>query len=413
MSERVAPAVELVGVDKHYRIYKQRYRSLKEVIFHRSFGEWEDRWALHGLDLSIERGQTLGIIGSNGAGKSTTLKLMGRILQPDRGEVRTRGRVAGLLELGAGFQLDYTGRENIFLNASLLGLNRTEIKRRFDDIVGFAEMEEYIDDPLRTYSSGRHMRLGFAVAVNVDPEIMLVDEVFAVGDESFQVKCLEWMDSFKTAGGTIVMVSHQLEAVRQLCSQVAWIDHGNLRRLGEPQAVCDAYVDWVREGMGQGAGLHVVEDDPHRPPLELGPVRLLDGGGEPTAELSSGSSLTVEIPYRLNRPVAEPVFSVAIHRNDGLHVYGVSTAEAGVSAPELQPGGLVKLTFPRLSLLSGTYRVSVVIHGVRRHNAMPLDSHWQRYTFRVVSAATEEGLVRLDHEWTFGQSQARLGEAGA
>jgi ABC-type polysaccharide/polyol phosphate transport system ATPase subunit len=400
-------------VDKRYRVYRQRYRSLKEVLFHRSFGEWEDRWALRGLDLDVAPGETLGIIGANGAGKSTTLKLTARILVPDSGTVRTQGRVAGLLELGAGFQPEYTGRENVYLNASLLGLTRTEIRQRFDDIVGFAELEAYIDDPVRTYSSGRYMRLGFAVAVNVDPEVMLVDEVFAVGDEAFQRKCLDWMDGFKAAGGTIVMVSHQLSSVRDMCTQVAWIDQGRLRELGEPNAVCDAYVDWVREGMGQGAGLHVVEEDAHRPAIDLGAVRLLDGRGQPAVELSPASSLTIEIPYRLHRQVAQPMFGVAIHRNDGLYVYGVNTSETGVELPPLGRKGVVSVRFPQLGLLGGTYRVTVSAFGSRRNNPAPLDSHWQRYTFRVVSHEIDEGLVRLGHEWTFVSPASRLDEAGA
>lgn len=400
-------AIELVGVDKRYRIYRQRYRSLKEVLFHRSFGEWEDRWALRGVDLSVEPGHTLGLIGSNGAGKSTTLKLMARILQPDRGVVRTRGRVAGLLELGAGFQHEYTGRENVFLNASLLGLNRAEIKQRFDDIVAFAELEEYIDDPVRTYSSGRYMRLGFAIAVNVEPEVLLVDEIFAVGDESFQRKCLDWMDGFKARGGTIVMVSHQLPAVRDMCTHAAWVDAGHIREEGDPDEVCDAYVDWVREGMGEAPGLHVVSDEPQGPPIELGEVRLLAGNGRPAATIRPGESLTVEIPYRVNRNVGDPTFGVAIHRNDGLYVFGTNTVANDLEMPALGRSGTIRLHYPEVNLLAGTYQVSVSVFASRRTSATALDSHWQRYSFRVLSKGIEAGIVRLNHHWEFAVDPAQ------
>ncbi|MGH7866291.1 MAG: ABC transporter ATP-binding protein [Candidatus Dormibacteraceae bacterium] len=241
----MAGTIVLDEVHKRYRIYKERYRSLKEIVIHRRLGEWEDRWVLRGISLTVPQGTTLGLIGPNGAGKSTALKLMAKILTPDRGEVHINGRLSALIELGAGFQMEYTGRENIYLNASLLGLSRAETKAKFDDIVAFAELEDFIDVPVRTYSSGMYMRLGFSVAIHVDPEVLLIDEILAVGDESFQRKCFGWLRSFQNRGGTIVMVSHSMSMMQELCSQVAWIEQGDLRQLGKPREVIEAYLEQV------------------------------------------------------------------------------------------------------------------------------------------------------------------------
>ena len=241
----MAPAVQFEGVHKRYRVYRERYRSLKEVLFHRRFGEWEDRWVLRDVDLEIEEGATFGLIGPNGAGKSTALKMISRILVPDRGRVISHGKVAGLLELGAGFQPEYTGRENIYLNASLLGLNRRQVEERYDAIVEFSELGDHIEDQLRTYSSGQAMRLGFSVAIHVDARILLVDETLAVGDESFQRKCFEWLRQFSHQGGTIILVSHSLTAVQDLCSEVAWIDDGRVEKVGDPGEVINAYLERV------------------------------------------------------------------------------------------------------------------------------------------------------------------------
>ncbi|HEX6548833.1 MAG TPA: ABC transporter ATP-binding protein [Candidatus Dormibacteraeota bacterium] len=407
----MAAAVALRQVHKRYRVYRERYRSLKEILMHRRLGEWEDHWVLRGIDLDIERGEMLGIIGANGAGKSTTLKLISRILVPDRGQIEVAGRVSGLLELGAGFQPEYTGRENVFLNASLLGLTRGQIADRLPAIVAFAELEDAIDTPLRTYSSGMYMRLGFSVAVHSSPEILVVDEVLAVGDEAFQHKCLDWIEGFRRQGGTIVLVSHDLGTVRQMCDRVAWIEGGRLRQVGTAADVVDAYVDSVREEESRTEPDAASGTD--RPAIELGHVRLLDRAGHAVDSIEAGADLTVEIPYRVHRTVTEPVFGVAIHRGDGLYVYGTNTSVDGVGLGRLAGQGALRLSFPALDLLSGTYRVTVSILGSARPGAPVVDSHYQRYTFRARSAKGDQGLVRLDHEWEVGQpAKERKAAAG-
>jgi ABC-type polysaccharide/polyol phosphate transport system ATPase subunit len=394
-------AIDLIGVHKRYRIYHERYRSLKEIVMHRRFGDWEDRWALTDVSLQIDHGETFGLIGPNGAGKSTALKLMAKIFDPDRGQIRIRGRLSGLLELAAGFQPEYTGRENIYLNASLLGLSKRDIDARFDSIVGFSELEKYIDSPVRTYSSGMYMRLGFAVAINVEPEIMVVDEILAVGDEAFQVKCYEWLEQFQRQGGTVVFVSHNLGQVRSVCSRVAWIMDGRVQYLGGADDAVDRYLAHVRDGSPSDAHLTVVagRDDAKRPAVELANVILRDRHGNPATDIESGDPLSLEIAYRVNRRVETPSFVIGLHRSDDVYVYGTSTLADGFQLGPLERDGRIRFTFSGLELIKGVYRISVAIYGQKGRGERAIDSHLQRHSFRVVSDKEDEGVTRLDHAW--------------
>lgn len=394
-------AVQLVGVHKRYRIYQERYRSLKEIVVHRRFGEWEDRWALTDVSMQIEHGHTFGLIGPNGAGKSTALKLMARIFDPDRGQVRIHGRLSGLLELAAGFQPEYTGRENIYLNASLLGLSKRDIDSRFDRIVDFSELEKYIDAPVRTYSSGMYMRLGFAVAINVEPEIMVVDEILAVGDEAFQLKCYGWLDRFQSQGGTVVLVSHNLPQIRSVCSRVAWISDGRIQYEGGADEAVDRYLAQVRDGAVADSHLSVSPDEERsrRVAVELTHVILRDRHGNPASDLTYGDSLIVDIAYRVNRRVDTPVFVIGLHRSDDVYVYGTSTLADGFPVPPLTRNGRIQFTFSRLNLLKGVYRISVGIFKDRGAGERAIDSHIQRHTFRIMSEHDDEGVTRLDHDW--------------
>src|SRR3984893_18504570 len=221
-------AIEIDGLGKRFRLLHERYSSLKERMIHLGKIPYEDLWALKDVNLEIYQGETIGLLGHNGSGKSTLLKCIAGILRPTEGEIRTVGRMAALLELGAGFHPELSGRENVFLNASLLGLGRREVERKFDEIVAFAELEEHIDQQVKYYSSGMYVRLGFAVAVNTDPDILLVDEVLAVGDELFQRKCLDKIREFQREGRTIIFVTHTADLVRQICDRAAVLDHGEM-----------------------------------------------------------------------------------------------------------------------------------------------------------------------------------------
>jgi ABC-type polysaccharide/polyol phosphate transport system ATPase subunit len=392
------PAISLERVHKRYRVYRERYRSLKEIAVHRRLGVWEDRWALRDVSLEVQPGSTLGLVGPNGAGKSTALKLMARILTPDQGRVRVNGRLSALIELGAGFQPEYTGRENVYLNASLLGFTRQEITAKFDEIVQFAELEDHIDAPLRTYSSGMYMRLGFSVAIHVEPEILLVDEILAVGDAAFQRKCTDWLDGFQRRGGTIVTVSHDLGAVREICSEAAWIEHGRLVRLGPPAEVIAAYLEEVR-------GHRVDAEEARRavqgelPDIELTKVCILDGNGQPAQTFKRHDGVVVEISYRCHRPVETPVFAVSLHRDDGVHVHGTNTHLDGFSLAPIDCDGKITFLYRSLPVQGGTYLVTVGVFGSTKEFAPPLDLHEQRYRFQVLPSTTLQGVLYAPHEW--------------
>lgn len=392
--------IQLEDVHKRYRIYRRRYQSMKEIFVHRRLGEWEDHWALRGVSFEVLAGTTLGLIGPNGAGKSTTLKLMARILAPDRGKVRISRKVAGLLELGSGFQMDYTGLENTELNASLLGLSRNDIRRKLPSIIEFSELGDAMRDPLRTYSTGMVMRLAFSIAIHVDPDVLLVDEILAVGDEAFQKKCLDHIARFQAQGGTIVLVSHSAGQVQDLCTHAAWIEGGIVQAAGDPATVVNAYVDRVRgrETTSQ------VEVPVEQPAVELGAVRLLDRAGRAVSALRRGDPLLVEVPYHVNEAVEDPVFGISLVRNDGAYVYGTNTSVDGLRLRPLRTDGVVTLRYESLPLLGGTYRFVISVSS--RSRTLPIDSKDRVYSFRVPTESDEEGLVRLDHEWLLAEEVA-------
>ena len=230
-------------MSKRFRLYRRRHQSIKEILVRRSVGEWEDLWAVRDLTFEVPRGQFLGVIGHNGSGKSTLLKLMSQILRPDGGKLQIVGRVSSLLELGAGFQPEYTGRENVYLYGSLLGLRRRDIARAYESILAFSELEHFIDYPVKNYSSGMYTRLGFSVAVHLDPDILLIDEVLAVGDASFQQKCFEHLNRLRARGCTIILVSHDLASVGKFCERGIWLDRGRLMADGDTDRTIQAYLD--------------------------------------------------------------------------------------------------------------------------------------------------------------------------
>ena len=235
-------SIEVENVHKHYRIYKDKGKELKERLLFFSRNKYTKNKVLNGISLKVKKGEAVGFVGHNGCGKSTLLKMLSRIIYPDNGEITTRGRISGLIELGAGFHPDMTGRENIYTNASIYGLTRKEIAQRLDKIIEFSGLGEFIDAPVRTYSSGMYMRLGFSVAINVDADILLIDEILAVGDGEFQTKCMRALEDIKAKGTTIVIVSHSLGQIESICERSYWIHDGVIRMEGEPKAVHEAYL---------------------------------------------------------------------------------------------------------------------------------------------------------------------------
>jgi ABC-2 type transport system ATP-binding protein len=356
-----ATAIQVDGVSKRFRLTTERHSSLKERVLR--FGRrraGDELWALRDVSLEVDQGQTVGLLGHNGSGKSTLLKCVGGILQPTTGVIRTAGRVASLLELGAGFHPDLTGRENVFLNASILGMSRRDIESRFDDIVGFAELERFIDQQVKHYSSGMYVRLGFSVATNVDPDVLLVDEVLAVGDESFQRKCLDRVREFQKQGRTIVFVTHAADLVRQICDRAMVLDHGDVVAWGTPSEAVRTFREHLLAGGHEDEGDQAAEAA-HGRELRIRSVSL-EYPDPARPYVRSGEPLTIRIRYDALHPVDDAVFVFSLHGNDGHIVYGQNTWGLGHGLPTLEGPGEVAFEVASVALLEGTYPLTVGVH---------------------------------------------------
>lgn len=396
-------SISVRDVVKRYKIRHSKGRTLKELFLRQSIFE-ESINALDHVSFDVKPGITMGVIGSNGSGKSTMLKLIAGTSHPTSGDVVVNGRVSALLQLGAGFHPDFTGRENVFLDGAIMGLSRRVVEERFDEIVAFAEMEEFIDQPAKTYSSGMYMRLAFAVAVNVDPEILLIDEVFAVGDEAFQRKCLERIDNFKSEGKTILFVSHGMAAVRGLCDEAVWINKGKLSAQGMTDKVIDYYLWTVNQGEeGRLSAEEAFENDLNRWGTrrgEITKVEIFDGEGEPRHLFSTADKLKVRISYRALERLREPVVGVGIHRTDGVSCFGCNTSETGGTPKFLKAGEEGDLWFEidNLSLLPGDYQISTSFHDLQQKETF--DYHDRKYRFKVLHGpAVVIGLCNISHRW--------------
>ncbi len=393
-------------VSKRFHTHRQRPRSFHE-LFVEGWKLWrrqpaETFWALRDVSFEIRPGETVGLIGPNGAGKSTVLKLAARVLEPTSGRVVVQGRVAALLELGVGFHPELTGRENIFLNGAFLGIPRREMARRVDAIVAFAELEDYIDVPVKHYSSGMYVRLAFAVSVYLDAEILLVDEVLAVGDAAFQQKCLDHLFTLQRSGVTILLVSHDLDAVQRLCHRAFWFDHGRIRMEGAPAGVVQAYLDDVHRrdertltAHNQGAAFPRWGSGR----LRIERVYLTDAAGTERYQFETGETVRVHLHYRALERIERPVFGLAIHRHDGVHICGPSTSFSGFEIPWVDGEGELVYTIPSLPLLEGTYLISASATDER--DVEIFDYHDRAYMFRVIRGRHPEryGLMAINGRW--------------
>ena len=335
------------------------------------------------------------MIGSNGSGKSTLLKVLTGILPADGGQAVVNGRVSSLLELGAGFQVEYTGRENIYLYGALLGLRRRDIERHFDEIVAFSELGSRIEQPVKNYSSGMYMRLGFSVAVHLDPEILLIDEVLAVGDEAFQQKCYEHLNSLRRRGVTILLVSHDLDAVSRFCERVVWLDQGRLAADGPAQNTIEQYLEAAAE--------RAVEGRPDLQPtgdIQVTAVRYLDGRGSPTRTLRSGQPVTLEFTCRVSREIANTEMQVTVFRNDGVRAIDAPAAPAGGKVRFAAGESVLRLEFPSLSLQAGRYDITFAIYDADLHRMHVFDQ--RRHPFQVTDERTTGALVWLPFQWDLG-----------
>ncbi|MGH3369495.1 MAG: ABC transporter ATP-binding protein [Nocardioidaceae bacterium] len=388
-------AVAAEGVSKRFRLYHERNQSLKATLMRKRRAVVEEFWALKDVSVEVPEGATFGIIGENGSGKSTLMKCMAKILRPDHGTVTVRGKVSALLELGAGFHPELSGRENVYLNGSILGISQRELTRRFDDIVDFAGLGQFIDQPVKNYSSGMYVRLGFSVAINVDPDVLLVDEVLAVGDEAFQRKCGEKFAELRKAGKTIVLVSHGMVVVHNLCDKVAWLDHGQVKMLDSARKVVDQYTGTVqvdRKADGDGSRWGSGEGR-----IEV--VELLDATGSPVTLTRTGESITVRLHYELSEPIEQPVFGVTIQTLDGTHVSGPNTRDAGYEIPRLEGRGHIDLCIDRLLLVPGTYDLSVGVHDHSLLHPYDVRRHVVRFDVEPGQPRETFGVVSLGGRW--------------
>ncbi|MFP2963979.1 ABC transporter ATP-binding protein [Myxococcus sp. 1LA] len=362
--------------------------------------------ALRGINLTIPKGKTVGIIGRNGSGKSTLLKLITGIYTPTSGDLQINGRISALLDLGAGFHPDFSGRENILINGIILGMTRTEVRARMDEIIAFSELGEFIDEPVRTYSSGMYMRLAFAVATHVDPDILIIDEILAVGDEHFSKKSLAKMMDFKRQGKTIVLVTHDLSTVERWCDLAAWIDGGYIRRVGKPSEVTAEYREAISLAEAQsvaftppaltegGGALPQVPADvlPSEGPVRIRGVQLMDAQGEVLEVVSPEQALEFRADFAVEGVCEEVDFEVRLQAADGRTLYETSTRREAVVLSRMPTHGVLRFLVERLGALGGDYSLVVSARSGKGDSSA-------RCAFRVVSASEDEGVFRPPHRW--------------
>lgn len=450
--------IDFEQVSKKFIIKRDRRNSLHEIvtgIFRPRLAN-EEFWALRDVSFKVRKGETVGLIGHNGSGKSTTLKLITRILNPTSGSVMIDGRVSALLELGSGFHPDLSGRENIYLNGSLLGFTRAEMSTKIEQIIDFSEMREFIDMPVKHYSSGMYMRLGFAVAIYVNPDILITDEVLAVGDEAFQRKCMERIYSLKKRGTTILFVSHALNQVRDLCDRALWFDHGNLLVDSTPLEAIDGYladtnirdaarlrseaqapivIEIAAEAPNPAQSVEAEpgvsdESEPSVEPesslipepqpeaeeatdpmrwgsreVEITEVELIDASGDATQAFYTNEPFTLRIHYLAHEPIDKPVFGVAIYHRSGWQISGPNSRFGGLEIDHIDGAGYVDYHIAGLPLLEGDYELTAAIYD----NAMirPFDHHERKWSMRVYTREVAEryGTLYIPSQWTWSPAQ--------
>jgi ABC-type polysaccharide/polyol phosphate transport system ATPase subunit len=385
----VGAVIEIENVSKHFRLYHEPVSSFKERFVHFGRRTYDEFWALRDVSLDVAQGETVGLLGHNGSGKSTLLKCVAGTLRPTSGHVRKTGRVAALLELGSGFHPDLTGRENLFLNGSILGLSRRDVAKIFDEVVAFAEIEPFIDNQVKYYSSGMYARLAFALAVNVEPEILLVDEVLSVGDESFQRKCLARIEQFQREGRTILLVTHVADLVRRICDRAAVLDHGHLVALGDPGHSVVVFRDTLLKG-GLGVPPEAIGE-----PERISKVRITRVDveyPEPLREhLYPGEPLNIAVSFETDAPLDDVVFALTILDQRGTHLLGTNTDVMGCSIDSIGTSGKVVFQIEHVPLLDGVYAIGI---GCHTHDGGTIFAdRAERDYFAVANSTRSEGLV--------------------
>ena len=413
------PTYPVVAKDivKFYKKYshKHKFLTLKSALVNRTLftdlKQDEKFAALKGVSFNVEEGKTLSIIGENGSGKSTMLKILAGISRPTTGEIITKGRISALIELGAGFHPEISGRENIFINGIILGLSKKTIQERMEDIVKFAELQDFIDNPVKSYSSGMYMRLGFSIAINVDPDILLIDEVLAVGDASFVPKCLDKINEFKRKGKTIIFVSHDLSTVDRISDEVIWLKDGEIQMQGYPKRVIDTYLEYIgkrdeiKAEVKHEEEKQDAEDNREKrwgsKEIEILNVKMIDKKGKEKYIYEADESFTIEFDVKAEKPEEDFVFGIGIFNSEGISCYGTNTFIEEFRSQNISGSGRVKIHVPALNLINGTYYLDVAVH---KRDGYPFDYHHFQYTFRVTSTHKDVGIIRVPHTWEFSNN---------
>ena len=427
-------AIEVDHISKSFKIFYDKGHTIKDQVVSSKRRRYEKREVLKDISFKLKRGEAVGLIGHNGCGKSTTLKLLTRIMYPDSGTITMRGRVSSLIELGAGFHPDMSGRENIYINASIFGLNKKEIDRRLDDIIAFSELEEFIDNPVRTYSSGMYMRLAFAVAINVDADILLIDEILAVGDVGFQAKCFNRLREIKKAGTTIVIVSHSLAQIEQICDRSIWLHDGLIREEGAPRIVDPKYMAYMsqkeerkKKKAEEAAAKEKKEKENTEEKQEtqteaevkkeaeketaeetqdakrwgsreayMKKVTVLDMEGKECQTFQNDQPFQIRIDYKAEKKLDDVVFGIAIYRSDQVYIYGTNTLIDYSASNTLEAEGHIDLKIDRMPVNAGDYTIDLAFH---RPDGFNYDFWREACSVKIQNVKNEVGVISLPHKW--------------
>ena len=402
--------ISVRNVKKMFRVYRDRGNTLKDRILFAGRRKYEEHWVLNGVSFEVKRGEAIGLIGQNGCGKSTTLKMLTKILYPDEGTIEMKGRVSSLIELGAGFHPDLSGRENIYTNASIFGLSRKEIDARLEDIIAFSELEAFIDDPVRTYSSGMYMRLAFAVAINVDADILLIDEILAVGDAAFQAKCFRKLQEIKGRGTTIVIVSHAMSQLELICDRSIWVADGLVKMDGKPRDVHPRYMEWMsrknqqeekKKDEQETGEAGETDNDGNLKRWGSGEARMtgvkvLGADGTEKTDFSPWDPFTIHIDYTAQKQLDDAVIGLAVYRSDGTLVYGTNTLIDTSSPVTLKTAGTIDLKIEGLPASNGSYSIDLALH---RPDGFNYDFWRDICTIQIADKVQTPGEIALSHHW--------------
>lgn len=414
-------AIEVKDITKSFKVYLDRSNNIKDFIIHRNRRRYENREVLKGISFDVKKGEAIGLIGRNGCGKSTTLKLLTRIMYPDTGSIEIKGRVSSLIELGAGFHPDMSGRENIYINASIFGLGKKEIDRRVDDIIEFSELGDYIDNPVRTYSSGMYMRLAFSVAINVDAEVLLIDEILAVGDTNFQEKCFKKMKEIKDKGTTIVIVSHSLGQIEAICDRSIWIEKGMIKAEGDTRKVHREYLEYMgaeknkqnaendkkkqeeqqSEEAAEEAGKQNKREGNQKVTFQS--IRVLNNNFEEQQQFNMGDDILIEATYKVNEPIQDAYFAIDIIREyDYIYCYATNTKFEPGEPVNISEDGKVLFRLKNVLLMEHKYFIDFIL---KEHTTEVIDIARHAVEFDILPTLPGGAITYIEHDWDWSERE--------